>query len=371
MTTPARPGLPPVAAAGRAERVRAELGERGCDALLVSHLVNIRWLTGFSGSNGLLLLSADELVLVTDGRYGDQAEAEAAAAGVAVRVEVTTTDTLARLEHARAGARRLGLEADRVSWSDQRRFSEAFAGAELVPTSGVVEAHRQVKDAGELARLERAADLCDEALAEVLPLLLERPTEAGFALALDSAMRRLGADQPSFDTIVASGPNGARPHHRPGRRTIEHGDLVVIDVGARVEGYGSDMTRTVVVGREPDPHQAELWEAVRGSQAAGVEAVRAGTGIAAVDAACRDHLAALGLGDRFTHGTGHGIGLEIHEDPFVNARSVGILRPGLVITVEPGVYVPGVGGVRIEDSVVVTEDGCRTITRTPKATVVA
>jgi Xaa-Pro aminopeptidase len=358
-------GLAPLDVPARWDRVRAEAAERGCDALVVSHLVNVRWLSGFTGSNAVLVVG-DDPVLITDGRYGEQATAQAAAAGVEVRIEVTTTDVLARVRAALGSARRVGLEAARISWAEQRRYVDALDAVELVPTDGVVEAARQVKDAGEIARLEVAAEVCDRALAEVMPLLLERPTEATFGLELDTAMRRLGADQPSFDTIVASGANSARPHHHPGPRPIEHGDLVVIDVGARVEGYGSDMTRTVVVGAEPDPDQARWWEAVRESQAAGVAEIRPGAEIRTVDAACRRVLSEHGLADLFVHGTGHGIGLEIHEDPFVNGRAVGILRPGLVITVEPGVYVTGRGGVRIEDSLVVTEDGCRPITRSPK-----
>jgi Xaa-Pro aminopeptidase len=363
--------LPAMDVAGRAERIRQVLAEHGCDALVVSHLVNVRWLTGFTGSNGLVLVSPQELLLVTDGRYGDQAEAQTAAAGVEVRLEVTTSEVLDRVASALGGVRRLGLEAARVSWADQRRYAEAFDAVDLVPTAGVVESARQVKDPGELARLEAAAAICDQALGEVFGSLTQRPTEAVFALELDSAMRRLGADAPSFETIVASGANGARPHHRPGPRTIETGDLVVIDVGARLDGYGSDMTRSVVVNREPDAEQAGWWEAVRDAQAAGLGAARAGAELVAVDRACRQLLEGRGLGEAFIHGTGHGIGLEIHEDPFVNGRSTGILRPGQVITVEPGVYLPGRGGVRIEDSVVVTGEDCRPITHTPKSPTVA
>lgn len=370
MTTTGADALAPMDVASRADRLRDELAGHGCDALLVSHLVNVRWLSGFTGSNGLLVVG-DELVLITDGRYGDQAADQARAAGVDLRVEVTTSDVPGAVRAAVGGAARFGLEAARISWADQRRFADALAGIELVPTTEVVEAARQVKDAGEIARLEAAAGICDRALARVSPMLLEGPSEAAFALELDTEMRRLGADQPSFDTIVASGPNGARPHHRPGPRRIEPGDLVVIDVGARLDGYGSDMTRTVVVGRALEGEQATWWDAVHDAQAAGVAAVSPGTPIRDVDAACRRSLDERGLGDAFVHGTGHGIGLEIHEDPFINTRSVGILRPGLVITVEPGVYLPGRGGVRIEDSVVVTGDGCRPLTRTPKIPVVA
>jgi Xaa-Pro aminopeptidase len=363
--------LPPLVVGDRVERVRSALNGQHCDALLVTHLVNVRWLTGFTGSNALVLVVPDEVLLVTDGRYGEQAHAEVLAAGASVRIEVAAADALDRIVATLTPGVRLALEADRITWSVQRRVAAGADGVDVVPTSGLVEGLRAVKDPAELARLERAAHICDDALAEALPWLLEGPTEAEFAHALDSAMRRRGADRPSFDTIVASGPNGARPHHRPGSRVIEHGDLVVIDAGARVDGYGSDMTRTVVVGRLPDPGQARLWEAVRRAQAAGVGAVNPGAEISTVDTACRDVLDAEGLADRFVHGTGHGIGLEIHEEPFVNRRSVGILRPGQVITVEPGVYVPEVGGVRIEDSVVVTEDGCRPLTLSPKVAFVA
>jgi len=357
-----------MATAGRAARVRDSLAGAGCDVLIVSNLPNVRWLTGYTGSAGTVVVRPDDVVLVTDGRYGDQARDEIAAAGVDadVRVGLTAPAQVAVLAELGAGFARVGLEAATVSWATQRSLAaEAFPTAELVPTNGVVERHRAVKDDGELARLEEAARIADAALALTLPRLAESPTEAEFALELEVAMRRLGADGPSFDTIVASGPCSALPHHRAGRRRIEAGDLVVVDFGALVEGYHSDITRTFVVG-EPSPTQAELLAVVAAAQAAGVATVRAGVAAQAVDTACREVIAAAGYGDRFTHGTGHGIGLVIHEDPFLARVPTVELASGNVVTVEPGVYVAGVGGVRIEDSVLVTSDGCRPITHFPK-----
>jgi Xaa-Pro aminopeptidase len=253
-----------------------------------------------------------------------------------------------------------------VTWSEQRRLAGELR-PELVPSDGLVDRLRIVKDDGEIARVEAAAAIATAALASVGGLLWERPTEAEFGLALDTEMRRLGAAGPSFETIVASGPNGAKPHHRPSGRTIEAGELVVLDFGAKVDGYCSDMTRTACLG-EPTAEQQRLLDVVTEAQAAGVAAVREGRTCREVDAACRDLITANGWGERFSHGTGHGVGLEIHEDPRLSwaAPEDATLAARSVVTVEPGVYLAGVGGVRIEDSVVVTRDACRSLTHAPK-----
>ena len=360
--------LAPMDVAGRARRLRAGFEEAGCDALLVTHLVNIRYLSGFTGSAGVLVVTPGELALVTDGRYRDQAAHQLAAAGVEASVVMAQTTSQRReaLAAAVGGAGRLGLEAAHVSWSAQRRYAgEWFAGATLVPTEGLVEGLRQRKDTGELDRLAAAAAIADAALASVRHRLGEEPTEAQFALELDSEVRRLGADGASFETIVASGPNGARPHARPGSRTVTEGDLVVVDFGALVDGYHSDMTRTIMVG-EPSPTQRRMLEVVAASQAAGVAAVAAGTAASAVDRACRSVIDDAGWLDAFLHGTGHGVGLDIHEDPRVASTSTAILGDGHVVTVEPGVYLAEHGGVRIEDSVVVTATGSDLLTHAPK-----
>lgn len=368
MTLTLTPELPAMEVASRVERLRDRLDEAGCQALLVTHLPNLRYLTGFTGSAGMLLVRAEELLLVTDGRYRDQAAEQVAAAGVDARLEIAQTAAaqLAILTTAGAGISDLGLEAAHVSWAAVRRYTgEWFGGANLVPTEGLVEALRQLKDEGEVARMAAAASIADAALAVVRQRLAEGPTEAEFALELDTEVRRLGAEGASFETIVASGPNGAKPHARPGSRRIVEGDLVVVDFGATVDGYRSDMTRTTMVG-EPSPTQRRMLEVVARSQAAGVAAVAEGIECAAVDQACRDVIEEAGWSDAFLHGTGHGVGLDIHEDPRVGSSSTATLEAGHVVTVEPGVYLPEHGGVRIEDTVVVTTAGCRPLTLAPK-----
>ncbi len=360
--------------AARIPRLRRAWDDAGCDALLLTRMVNIRYLTGFTGSAALVLVLPDEVVLVTDGRYRDQSAEQLAATGVEARIEVGLTGGAQReaLQAAAAGIRRLGLEADDVTWSQQRRFAgEWFAEAELVPTEGLVEELRRVKDEGEIARMAEAARIADAALAAVRPRLAEGVTERDVALALDFEMRRLGAEGSSFETIVASGPNGAKPHHRPGDRRIGPGELVVIDFGSIVDGYCSDMTRTVCVGDPSSATARRMVEVVAESQRAGVEAVRAGIDGKAVDEVCRNVIAEAGWADAFLHGTGHGVGLEIHESPRVSSASSDTLLAGHVVTVEPGVYLSDHGGVRIEDTVVVTDDGCRILTNAPKDLVIA
>ncbi len=358
--------LPAMDVAGRVERLRAALHDEAVDGLVVTCLTNVRYLTGFTGSAGVVVVTPDELVLVTDGRYTDQAADQLAAAGAPARLEITATEQRAVVTGALTGARRVGLEAEHVSWAAQRRYAEEwFPELELVATAGLVEKLRRAKDPGELARMEVAAAVADAALAELRPRLLDGPTEAELALELDATMRRLGATKPSFETIVASGPNGARPHARPSGRRLQRGDLVVLDFGAVVDGYCSDMTRTVALG-EVGETADRMLEVVTAAQAAGVAAVRAGVAAAAVDAACREVVAASGWGDAFSHGTGHGVGLDIHEAPRVGATSDATLAVGDVVTVEPGVYLPAHGGVRVEDTVVVTPEGCRPLTHSTK-----
>jgi Xaa-Pro aminopeptidase len=354
--------------AARADRVRAGFDEAGVDAVVVTDLTNVRYLTGFTGSAGRLLVTGDRMLLVTDGRYASQAPDQVARAGAAAEVEVagTLADQDAVLTGALPTGTRLGLEAASVTWAAQQRCSRPPWTVPLVATEDLVEAVRQRKDEGEVARLTQAATIADAALSTVSPMLLCRATENEVGFALDTEMRRLGAEAVSFPTIVASGPNGARPHHRPSDRVIIEGDLVVIDFGALVDGYHSDMTRTFMVG-DVTATQQRMYEVVVAAQAAGVAAVRAGVPAADVDAACRGVITEAGWADAFTHGTGHGVGLVIHEDPRVSRVSTAMLATGHVVTVEPGVYLAEHGGVRVEDTVLVTDEGCRPLTKAPKA----
>jgi Xaa-Pro aminopeptidase len=360
--------LPALRVAQRLDGLRARLDEAGVDALLVTTLANVRYLTGFTGSAGMLAVTPDAALLTTDGRYRTQSAEQVAAAGAVVDIEIGGVQPQREAVTARfRGHHRVGLEADNVTWSASRRWADDLGESfELVATSGVVEALREVKDDGEIARMATAAAIADAALAEVLPMLdsaaTDTVTEEEFALALDTAMRRGGAESTAFETIVAAGPNSAKPHHHPSGRVIAVGDAVVVDFGATFDGYRSDMTRTFCVGGDPTGELARVFEVVASSQAAGVAAVQPGVGAKQVDDACRQVIADAGWAERFEHGTGHGVGLDIHEAPTVSPLGTAILLPGVVVTVEPGVYLPGVGGVRIEDTLVVTDDGSRALT---------
>lgn len=374
--------------AERLPRLRARLPDAGLDALVVTSLTNVRYLTGFSGTAGMLLVGPDAAVLFTDGRYGTQSVEQVAAAGAVADVEVgRPSEQREALRRAVADFARLGLEAEHVSWASQASMADALAcagdggthprgrpedagtrtgGPELVPTAGLVEGLRRVKDRGELARMQAAAAIADAALAEVVQLLVPGVTEVGLASALDHQMRRLGADDRSFETIVASGPHSAMPHARPTARQVGEGELVVVDFGAVVDGYCSDMTRTFCIGRPASQVLSAVVEVVAAAQAAGVAAVAVGVEAAAVDRACREVVAAAGWAERFVHGTGHGVGLDIHEAPSVGPASTDRLEESSVLTVEPGVYLAGQGGARIEDTVVVTGTACQVLTRAPK-----
>ena len=360
--------------AARLDRLRALLEPAGCEALLVTNLTNVRYLTGFTGSAAVLLVRGGDGggdLLLTDGRYATQSSEQLAAAGVEAEVFIgNVAEQQQALAKAVGSGLQLGLEAGHATWGQQRSYA-SLLGAELVASEGLVEQLRRVKDAGELARIEAAASIADRALAAVLPRLLELPTERDFGLELDFTMRRLGAADVSFETIVASGPNGAKPHARPSDRRVGEGELVVLDFGALVDGYHSDMTRTVCVGRPASGRLQEIVDVVAASQAAGVAAVRSGVSAFDVDDVCRRSIAEAGFGEFFVHGTGHGVGLDIHEFPLLNQLATASLDAGFVVTVEPGVYLPDEGGVRIEDSVVVTADGCRRLTNAPKDLVIA
>jgi Xaa-Pro aminopeptidase len=357
----------------RRDKLRQRLRDAGLDALLVTKLVNVRYLTGFTGSAGRLLALADgDEVLVTDGRYRSQVAAQAPDVTALI---VPPAGWLATKVGAR---RRLGLESDAVPWDQARSVAAALPGVEVVPAAGHVEALRQVKDDDELRALRRACQIGDEAFADLLEWVRPGMTEREIGRRLDRTMVDIGASAPSFETIVASGPNSAIPHHRPSDRVLAAGDLLKLDFGALVAGYHSDMTRMVALG-QPPPRLREVFDVVLAAQAAGLAAVGDGAATPDVDGACRRVIADAGYADLFVHGTGHGVGLEIHEDPYLRpTEAVGAAAPGvavtlrdrMTVTVEPGVYVEGLGGVRIEDSLVVAAGGADVLTTTPKELVI-
>jgi len=372
VTTGATGGESPAhaAAAGLAEidrsihrqRARDLLGDR-VDGLMVTSGPNLRWLTGFTGSAGTALLTPDELVLVTDERYRDQAEDQVD--GAAVRV-VVTRELREPVREVFEGAAIVALEADDVSWELHERVADEWLPqVGLVPLAPSLRTLRSTKQPAEVVRIRRAAEITDAALAEVLTGGLVGRTEAWLAWEIEGRMRDAGANRAGYDLIVASGANGARPHHGADQKVIEPDELVVIDVGAEVDGYRSDMTRTYVTG-SPTARQEQLLDTVTRAQEAGVAAARVGAVGSEVDRACRDVLAGDGLAEAFVHGVGHGVGLEIHEPPMLGSQSAAVLEADWVVTVEPGVYFAEEGGVRVEDTVVITEDGAQRLTRAPK-----
>jgi Xaa-Pro aminopeptidase len=347
----------------RRSRLASRLVELGADGFLLTRLPNVRYTTGFTGSNGQVLISPDGAAFFTDGRYTEQARHE-----VPDLERITCLDgfleSVVRAAR-RLGVGRLGFESDGLTFRTYEQLRAAAKGIELVPVSGEVERQRWVKDPDELAALERAQGATDEAFDAVLARLRDGVSERELAFELEAEMRRAGAERPGFDTIVAFGEHAAEPHHEPTGRTLSRGDVVKMDFGGLVDGYHADMTRTVAFGEPPD-RLRDVHDLVRSAQQAGIDAVRVGATGAEVDAAARSVIEAAGLGEHFTHGLGHGVGLEIHEGPRLGRGSDDALPAGAVVTVEPGVYLPGVGGVRIEDMVEVTEQGGRALPRAGK-----
>lgn len=351
----------------RRDRLRRRLADSGLDAMLVTDLVNVRYLSGFTGSNAALLILAEDAtpVLATDGRYRTQAAQQAPDAEVVIE-RACGTHLAGRA--AGAGAIRLGFESHVVTVDAYGALKKAAGdGVEWVRAAGTVEALREIKDAGEIAILRLACEAADAALADLVERGGLRPgrTERQVRNELEALMLEHGADGPSFETIVATGANSAIPHHRPTDAVLAAGDFVKIDFGALVAGYHSDMTRTFVLGPAA-PWQLDIYDLVATAQQAGCEALAPGVSLSAVDAASRQVIADAGYGDHFGHGLGHGVGLQIHEAPGINAAAAGTLLAGSAVTVEPGVYLPDRGGVRIEDTLVVGEAAPDLLTRFPK-----
>jgi Xaa-Pro aminopeptidase len=338
-------------------------GLEDVDLLLVTNLVNVRYLTEFTGSNGMAVVGRDVRRFITDFRYVEQAADQVQGFD---REQGPQDFVTALADGWPEGELRLGFEDDHVTVRRHGRLREVLPDrVELVPAGGVVERLRAVKEPGEVARIAAAAALVDEVYDWIRGQGLVGRTEREGARGLEEHMRRLGADEPSFPSIVASSERGALPHARPTDATIERGTLVTLDIGARLDGYCSDCTRTWATGELPDD-LADAYELVLQAQQAGLEAVRPGPEGREVDAVARDIITAAGHGEHFGHGLGHGVGMEVHEAPRLARTGTDPLVAGNVVTVEPGVYLPGRGGVRIEDLVVVTDDGRRVLSGTTK-----
>jgi Xaa-Pro aminopeptidase len=351
--------VPPDRRAERQAAVRVALEEEGLDALLVTHLPNIRYLTGFTGSAALLVVRPDGTTLITDFRYAVQAPHEAGdAAGVDID-QKSVWDRLGRVLAA-ASVAVLGVEAQALTLRDAERVA-GLTRARLLPISDLVERLRAIKSPEEVAAIRAAAALAQDGLAEVLPRVRAGQTEIEVGAALESALRRRGSEWHPFPTIVASGPRAALPHARTSTRAIEVGDWLLVDFGAQVDGYCADLTRTVVVGGRADERQRTVYHLVQAAQRRALEHLRAGMTGRDADALAREVIAARGFGDAFGHSLGHGLGLEVHEAPRLAPTAEAPLPLHAVVTVEPGIYLPGWGGVRLEDDVHLGPDGAEVL----------
>ncbi len=336
--------------ASRRDRAAAVVAAAGADAALITSGVNVRYLTGLVSSNAAVLLPSDgPATLATDSRYAGTAERVSPDVDLLVERSVETALVGKALAH---GLRVIAFEDHEMTVQRHRALAILAPAPDLVPLGDSVNDLRRVKDDAEIDSLARACAITGEAFTAVLDRLRPGVTEREYAIALERAMIDLGAEAIAFDTIVASGPNGAIPHHVPGGRELQAGDLVTIDCGARFGGYHADMTRTVSIG-EPAGWQLEIYRIVADAQAAGVAAARPGADVQDVDAAARDLIEAAGYGANFSHGLGHGVGLQVHEAPIIGYGRTGRLADRVPITIEPGIYLPGQGGVRIEDTLVV------------------
>jgi len=341
--------VPPDRRAERQAALRQAIGGEGLDALLVTHLPNIRYLTGFSGSAAVLLVREDTTVLISDFRYAEQAPAEVGGAAIVEIDQRSVWERLGRVLAAQPTGR-IGIESHSLTVRDAERLSGLTRTA-VAPTTDLVERLRAMKSPEEVAAIRSAAGLAQDALAEVLPGIRVGQTEVEIGALLEGALRRRGSEWHPFPTIVASGARSALPHARTSQKAVAAGDLLLLDFGAQVDGYCADLTRTVVVGARADDRQRTVHELVQTAQRRAIEHLRPGMPAREGDALARDVITSRGFGDAFGHSLGHGLGLEVHEAPRLAPTSEAPLPPHAVVTVEPGVYFPGWGGIRLEDDV--------------------
>lgn len=347
----------------RTRKLQDSLATHDLEALLVTNLTNVTYLTGFSGTNGQVLVTADRVVFMTDPRYEARSSTLVEEAEISIYPSRLTEKLQPLLDETRIS--RLGVESKTMTLAERDDLQARLGGTKLVPVAGLVEGMRRVKDAQEVELLRAAIALGDRAFGWVVDRLVPGATEREIALGLEMKMREWGADAVSFPPIVGSGELSAHIHHTPTERELQKGDLILLDFGCRLRGYCSDLTRTVALGPATEEQQRQ-YELVLRAQAAGIEAAAADVSGVAVDRAARAVIEQAGMGKHFGHGLGHGVGLDIHEDPRLNRISEDTLTPGDVVTIEPGVYVQGTGGIRIEDCVLVTEEGRDVLGSAPK-----
>ena len=350
------------------KRVQAfldKMQEKELDGIIINNLKNVYYLTGFWGSNGTIFISRDRQILVTDARYIIAAKQEVT--GFEIFAERDELATIAKIAKD-MGLSRIGFE-DEISISYYHRVQAAFEGLELIPQTQFVEALRMIKDETEIATIRKACSISDQAFHDALEFIKPGKTEIEIANFLDFRMRELGAAGLSFDTILASGINSSKPHAHPMHKPVELGEAITMDFGCLYEHYVSDMTRTIYLGHVSD-EQAEIYNTVLKANQALIDQARDGLGFRDFDKIPRDIIVEAGYGQYFTHGIGHGIGLDIHEEPYFSQTSTEVIKSGMVLTDEPGIYIEGKYGVRIEDDILITETGCELLTLAPKELIV-
>ncbi|HVJ48903.1 Xaa-Pro peptidase family protein [Desulfitobacterium sp.] len=345
----------------RLERIRLKMQEEKLNAFIVASPENRRYMSGFTGTSAMLVITLEKAYLLTDFRYIQQATAQAPD----FQVVKTGSDIYASLTALASNTGKIGFEEESTTYADYLNLKEALPQTELIPQSKILSELRSIKDAGELEHIRQAVKIADDAFAHILQFVEVGQTEEEISLELEFAMRRAGASGGSFDFIVASGLRSSMPHGVASSKKIQQGELLTMDFGAIYQGYCSDITRTLCFG-EPTEKQREIYEIVLQAQKAGIAAIKPGIPGKEVDAVARKIIADAGYGDNFGHGLGHSVGLAIHENPRFSLSEEQILEPGMVITIEPGIYIPDWGGVRIEDMAVITEAGCEVLTQAPK-----
>ncbi len=350
----------------RRDRLRKLMKTQGLPALLVSETNNVSYLTGFTGDASCLLLTVDEEILLSDGRFIEQLERECPDLNAEIRLPGVTFSELVQRVLTKVKARRIALEADHITLTIHGSLVGALPDVEWITSSGLVESLREVKDAEEVEAIRKAIDVAQRAFAVARAKLLPGTTEKEVADELDHQIRHFGGSGCSFEPIVGVGPNGALPHYRAGAARIEQSPFVLIDWGARVGQYISDLTRVLMTGRIP-PKLERLYGVVLTAQMQAIAAIRPGARMDEVDAAARTVIEKAGFGGHFTHGLGHGIGMAVHESPRLAIKQERTLKAGMVVTVEPGVYLPGWGGIRIEDDILVTRNGHEVLSSVPKS----
>lgn len=341
--------------------MRQRMREQNVDAYIVMRPENGRYLSGFTGGEATLYITLKTAFLLTDSRYIEQAKAQS----LGFEIINSGQDHFASLAELGQQAQRVGFEGDYVTYVDYGKLKDAFSQAELLSLPDLVSHLRSVKDESEITLIRQAVKIADDAFADVLKTIKIGQVEEEIGLNLDFYMRRAGASGASFEFIIASGTRSALPHGAASSKSVQAGEFLTMDFGAIYQGYCSDITRTIFLGEPEDKHR-EVYEIVLAAQRAGIEAVAPGRTGKEVDAVARKLIEEAGYGDYFGHGLGHSVGLAIHEGPNLNKRENRVLEPGMVVTVEPGIYIPDWGGVRIEDIVLVTEDGCEVLTQAPK-----